>query len=107
VNAKEGGAKEESEPMKAIRNMSSEEMGELIESAREGNKEARTHLYNSADEVTRVHGQFSDDMEELFGMTFEYSADTNLSLLPSGMRNSLLKDNNADVNYSLLPNGWV
>jgi len=93
--------------MKAIRNMSSEEVGELILDAQEGKKEAMSHIKNNMDEVERVHPQFMDEMEELFGETFKMSHDTNLSLLPSGMRNSLLKENNADVNYSLLPNGWV
>jgi len=107
VGGEKGGAKEESTPMKAIRNMSSEEVGELMTSAREGNKKALSHLKNYGDEIERVHPQFLDDMEEFFGPTEKMTHDTNLSLLPSGMRNSLLKDNNADVNYSLLPNGWV
>jgi len=107
VGGEKGGAKEKSTPMKAIRNMSSEEVGELILDAQEGKKEAMSHIKNNMDEVERVHPQFMDEMEELFGETFKMSHDTNLSLLPSGMRNSLLKENNADVNYSLLPNGWV
>lgn len=97
--------KEKTEALKPIRSMSSEEVGELILDAQEGKAEAISHLKNYSDEVERVHPQFMDEMTDLFGETFKSNDD--LSLLPSGMRQQLLKENNADVNYSLLPNGWV
>jgi len=94
------------EALKPIRSMSSEEVGELILDAQEGKAEAISHLKNYGDEVERVHPQFMDEMNDLFGDTFNNSND-DLSLLPSGMRQQLLKENDANVNYSLLPNGWV
>lgn len=98
---------EEREVLQPIRTMDSEDVMQLIYDAQEGKKAARSHLYNSVDEIERVHPHLMDEIEDLFGDTFKMSQDTNLSLLPSGMRQNLLKENDADVNYSLLPNGWV
>jgi hypothetical protein len=103
--AKQPQVEAQTQALKPIRNMSSEEVGELILDAQEGKAEAISHLKNYSDEIERVHPQFNDEMTDLFGDTFKSNDD--FSLLPSGMRQQLLKENDANVNYSLLPNGWV
>lgn len=105
VGGEKGGSNEQEKPLPRISSMTdSSVLNELMDRAEEGDEAARKHLYNSMGDLQDHHPSVAERYENAFGKMIQ---DANLSLLPSGMRNSLLKDNNADVNYSLLPNGWV
>lgn len=82
----------------------SEAISALMGRAEEGDEKARKHLYDSMGDLEDHHPSQAERYNELFG---KMPQEANLSLLPSGMRQSILKDNDTDVNYSLLPNGWA
>ena len=79
-------------------------INELMDRAEEGDEEARKHLYNSMGDLEDHHPSAAERYKDTFENMVQ---DANLSLLPSGMRNNILKEQSSDVNYSLLPNGWV
>ena len=75
-----------------------------MDRAEEGDEAARKHLYNSMGDLEDHHPSAAERYKDTFENMVQ---DANLSLLPSGMRNNILKEQSSDVNYSLLPNGWV
>ena len=79
-------------------------INELMDRAEEGDEAARKHLYNSMGDLEDHHPSAAERYKDTFENMVQ---DANLSLLPSGMRNNILKEQSSDVNYSLLPNGWV
>lgn len=105
VGGEKGGSNEQQQSLPRISSTTDTEvLNELMDRAEEGDEAARKHLYNSMGDLEDYHPSVAERFNDAFGKMIQ---DADLSLLPSGMRNSLLKDNNADVNYSLLPNGWV
>jgi hypothetical protein len=105
VGGEKGGSNEQQQSLPRISSTTDTEvLNELMDRAEEGDEAARKHLYNSMGDLEDHHPSVAERFNDAFGKMIQ---DADLSLLPSGMRNSLLKDNNANVNYSLLPNGWV
>lgn len=96
---------EQREKMPSINSSTdSEVISGLLDRAEEGDEEARKHLYNSMGDLEDHHPSHAERYKDTFENMVQ---DANLSLLPSAMRNSLVKEHNNDANYSLLPNGWV
>ena len=103
--AKKKEPQEQEEKLPSINSMTDTSvLNELMDRAEDGDEKVRSHLYNRMGDLEDHHPSVAERFKDAFG---KMTQDANLSLLPSGMRQSILKDNNTDVNYSLLPNGWV